>query len=340
MPPAGGCTWGGPLLCFEGTRTENIQNKLKNKLITAGYGTLADLLEASPEVISEKTAISIMVIRVWQAKLRALVHHPYTSALDLYPKELHDAFICPIGLPSLENIFSQLLRRSEIMEICGGPLSGKTQFCLHIALNAVRTSSRKVLYIDTVGQLSARRLKKMCKSLGDLPNRFMNLLECIYTVQIADIYGLFQFLDFLPHWKGSFLGAEDELFISDQPDIIIIDSLFAILAPFVGSKVDQGYGYNLINEMAFTLKNIASEMGVLVISVPHHRIGLESDDKASNEKFGNGDVRRCKVIRGVLMKSTTLAVGTEIVFLITEQGLSDMPGAEDDSVVMELSQEV
>ncbi|XP_055334803.1 DNA repair protein RAD51 homolog 4-like isoform X3 [Paramacrobiotus metropolitanus] len=304
-----------------------------------------------------------MVIRVWQAKLRALVHHPYTSALDLYPKELHDAFICPIGLPSLENIFSQLLRRSEIMEICGGPLSGKTQFCLHIALNAVRTSSRKVLYIDTVGQLSARRLKKMCKSLGDLPNRFMNLLECIYTVQIADIYGLFQFLDFLPHWKGSFLGAEDELFISDQPDIIIIDSLFAILAPFVGSKVDQGYGYNLINEMAFTLKNIASEMGVLVIytnlmpatvsktdrhanlglfwqSVPHHRIGLESDDKASNEKFGNGDVRRCKVIRGVLMKSTTLAVGTEIVFLITEQGLSDMPGAEDDSVVMELSQEV
>ena len=109
---------------------------------------------------------------------------PWQSAKEDLPRQIR--FKCP----KLEEHLGPALRPGNVIEISGQAGSAKTQFCLHLALQALRDPGH-VLYIVTERAFPTKRLQQLLFHSGlslDLMDRIIvkKALESAKFVQVVE----------------------------------------------------------------------------------------------------------------------------------------------------------
>lgn len=138
------------------------------------------------------------------------------------------------GIKGVDKLFYDGIPEGSTVLVEGGPGSGKTNFCLQIAMNACQTGMR-VLYMSF--EEPERRLKDHMMSFGGDPEK--------YEKKGLLMIKRFNALDIARSVEALLSEAKRELLIEIQPvlipkefkpDIICIDSLSSISSAFSGEE--------------------------------------------------------------------------------------------------------
>jgi hypothetical protein len=157
------------------------------------------------------------------------------------------SFSAPIatGLAKWDSMFHGGLPRGQITCIAGETGSGRSQLCLHAALAAAWTRAisppsthcSKIMYIDTSGQVTARRLHSMLTSIGEIGTsqaEEMKMLDALSLLDIRCCFSLFEGLDLLTELIDNQQRDSETVY-----DFIIIDSLYQWIMPLLSDTVEK-----------------------------------------------------------------------------------------------------
>lgn len=221
------------------------------------------------------------------------------------------------GVPSLDDLMGGGIETSTITELFGEAGSGKTNACLLLSRNVVR-SGKKVIFIDTEG-VSLERLHQVCQNVDfDKVSKDILFFEAHDYDQQEDAVNKAKSL------CKSGLGA----------GLVVVDSMTIFYRALVSSE-----GMEIrhrLGRMANTLLNIGREYEVPVLittQVYHdpetnsvHPIGghvLAHQAKAiiKLEKLNKG-IRRARIV-----KHRSVPSGREALFKIDECGFCECAGS-------------
>ncbi|GAV08062.1 Rad51b [Ramazzottius varieornatus] len=313
-------------------------------ILTAHYPTALDFLDIDCEVVVStipEAAIPLEVIK----RLRRLILHQLipkdTTGNDLFAT-YQSGFPLTFGLPHLDDIFRTELRNSEVLEVCGTPLSGKTQLCLQLICHNLLDTSCTIAIIDTGSHISPSRIAGILRLWGHGEDKLEECLRRLTFMKVTTISRLLQALDYV----SSFLPSSRDTRGSDgvsTKSIVVIDSLYAIVAPIIGGRKVEGFA--LMSQLAFTMKYVATELQAAVVytnlkppsedseaglqanlgvfwqSVPHHRISVHRVGELHVDSL-TAQVGHATEIVVSLVKSTKIAPICSVTVCITPAGLS------------------
>ena len=114
------------------------------------------------------------------------------------------------GCEAIDTLIPEGIPSGNLTQISGYESTGKTQLCLNLTVEAVKTKL-KVLYIDTQSAVSVKRLADLLDSNG----LSYVLLEFVDISKIFSIYELFDLLNLL--------------LLEDKYSLVILDSLSSLL---------------------------------------------------------------------------------------------------------------
>lgn len=187
-----------------------IDSHICERLSKIGIVTVRELLHASPLVLMLHCELSIKEIKSMIALVSDKVHCQPHSALEIMHKTLRRKRFLSTGIPKLDYNMKGGFLIGSISEICGAPGTGKTQFCLNCALQAVSipqisdsssgsvSQGQNVIYIDTELKFDPNRLIQMAlenfptlyssEYRADAPHQIDKLLECVkvYLFTVAN----------------------------------------------------------------------------------------------------------------------------------------------------------
>jgi len=156
-----------------------------------------------------------------------------------------------VGCPLLDKTLSGGLRSGELTEVVGESSSGKTQFCLHLSVQAAMRGE-KVAYIATEGAFPSSRLDQMVMATNKPELRDLILIQQIRNVQ---------------HLITVLTKDLEELLTTDPSvSCVAIDSVAAC----VRYDADQTSGLeraSLIHKLGQLTLNIALKHKVAVVAV-------------------------------------------------------------------------
>ncbi|XP_072099446.1 DNA repair protein RAD51 homolog 4 isoform X2 [Mobula birostris] len=188
--------------------------------------TVVNLVTADIEDLAQKCSISYKTLMAVRRVLLAQYSPFPSNGVDLYEELLGSTAILSTGNPSLDKLLDSGLYTGELTEFVGGPGSGKTQVCLSLAVSIACQLKQKVLYVDSTGGLSSRRLLQLIQSQVD-------------------------------RMEEQVTGAHGSL------KAIVVDSITAVLSPILGGH--QLEGMALMMQLARELKTLARELAIAVI---------------------------------------------------------------------------
>jgi RAD51-like protein 3 len=174
----------------------------------------------------------------------------------------------------------------DIVEICGGSGSGKTQMCLTVAA-AVAAEGQGVLLLDSAGSMDIARISDVLRASGLEQPDVENALDLIYVIPAGSPEAADAALDFLINDLLSIAAVyqrETKLYPGDtgiafQPAgrhslnsilrklaLVVFDSPAAILSPVLGWRLPDGWtGHAFSNRLASQLRTIASSSNAVVL---------------------------------------------------------------------------
>ncbi|MFH1249217.1 MAG: ATPase domain-containing protein [archaeon] len=180
-----------------------------------------------------------------------------------------------LGIPGFDQMIEGGIPRGISILVCGGPGTGKTTFCLHL-LNNLASRNEKCLYLSF--EESEERLKEHMRKYGLKPDE----LEKKGTLMIKrmDPFLISRSIE------GLLAEARGELLIKIDhikelippgftPSIIVLDSLSAISAAFIG-KED---GYRVYIEQLFKVLEKLNVTSFLI-----------SEVQQTSERYSNSGV--------------------------------------------------
>ncbi|XP_068188138.1 DNA repair protein RAD51 homolog 4 isoform X2 [Antennarius striatus] len=174
----------------------------------------------------------------------------------------------PAGVPSptsLDKLLDSGLYTGEITELSGGPGSGKSQVCFGVAANVSLRLKQGVVFIDTTGGFTAKRLLQMIQDETEDGREQMEALQRIRVFRPLDVFAL---LDCLYGLRGGELqqasGAGGG---GGSVKVLIVDSVSAVISPVLGGK--QSEGMSLMTQVASVLKTTAKDFNVSVLVTNH-----------------------------------------------------------------------
>ncbi|XP_022594482.1 DNA repair protein RAD51 homolog 4 isoform X2 [Seriola dumerili] len=203
---------------------------LVRDLRAADIKTVEDLVSSDIEELAQKCSVSYKALFAIRRVLLAQHTAFPVSGADLYEELLSSTAILSTGNPSLDKLLDSGLYTGEITELSGGPGSGKSQVCFGVAVHISYQLKQSVIYIDTTGGLTARRLLQMLQT------------ETSNTEEQASVGG------------GS-------------AKAVIVDSVSAVISPLLGSK--QNEGMSLMIQVAGILKTLAKDFNAAVLVTNH-----------------------------------------------------------------------
>ncbi|XP_046388020.1 DNA repair protein XRCC3 [Ischnura elegans] len=261
----------------------NIDRRIKESLEEAGIESVKSILAASETDFLTSANLSLSDIRQLRLAVSAHAHYPkrvFTllshepSAPRWWGRRLS------VGCPVLDLFLRGGIARSGVVELCGGSGSGKTQFCLQVALAAQipslqRTSSPLgTIFICTEDPFPSQRLRQLMKIF---PERYpevggMALGDNIFVEHIADVASLKECLQVrIPH----LLRTSPLSF-----GLIVLDSIAGVFrgsCEYDGNEAKEEQGKSIhsnilsrakdLKEIGGELHSLSSSHGLSVICV-------------------------------------------------------------------------
>jgi RAD51-like protein 3 len=108
--------------------------------------------------------------------------------------------------------------QNELIEWSGPTSSGKTQLCHLLTISTLASSNKRVIYIDSGGQFSSKRIKQLMNGDLFIKCKLSNFLERIIVVKCYKVQDLEQVLEELKYIE-----------FEDGIALLIIDSFASIV---------------------------------------------------------------------------------------------------------------
>ncbi|XP_019115774.2 DNA repair protein RAD51 homolog 4 isoform X1 [Larimichthys crocea] len=235
---------------------------LLRSLRAADVKTVEDLVSSDIEELARKCSVSYKALFAIRRVLLAQHTAFPVSGADLYEELLSSTAIISTGNPSLDKVLDSGLYTGEITELSGGPGSGKSQVCFGVAVHISYQLKQSVIFIDTTGGLTARRLLQMLQTETSNTEEQMEALQRIHIFRLFDVYSL---LDCLHSLRSGRL--QQASVGGGSVKAVIVDSVSAVIAPLLGGK--QNEGMSLMIQVAGTLKTMAKDFNVAALVTNH-----------------------------------------------------------------------
>ncbi|KAK0203677.1 P-loop containing nucleoside triphosphate hydrolase protein [Desarmillaria ectypa] len=163
-----------------------------SSLTKAGYETLQDIQEVSPEDLSEKFDIPLPTSRALiysQRNTLTLLGStpPLTQTASLFKSSRSEtkAKVSTLCAP-LDRLLSGGVSRSSVLEISGAPGTPKENLAVNIVASFVKAGER-VLFLDLQNMTSAETLRRSLKRIPDIPANFLELVSYVPMRTLSEV---------------------------------------------------------------------------------------------------------------------------------------------------------
>ncbi|XP_076606108.1 DNA repair protein RAD51 homolog 4 [Chaetodon auriga] len=235
---------------------------LVRDLRAADIKTVEDLVSSDIEALARKCSVSYKALFAIRRVLLAQHTAFPVSGADLYEELLSSTAILSTGNPSLDKLLDSGLYTGEITELSGGPGSGKSQVCFGVAVHISYHLKQSVIFIDTTGGLTAKRLLQMLQSETSDAEEQMEALQRIHIFRLFDVFSV---LDCLHGLRSGRL--QQASVGGGSVKAVIVDSVSAVISPLLGGK--QNEGMSLMIQVAGVLKTMAKDFNVAALVTNH-----------------------------------------------------------------------
>ncbi|KAI4460766.1 dna repair protein rad51 4 [Holotrichia oblita] len=141
--------------------TESVIDNLFSKQIF----TVANFIETDVKRLANLTNLTyknVLTIRKHIINKNAAVTK---NGLSAFEEWLDKNALLQTGIQNIDSILNGGLSTGHIYELCGLPASGKTQFCLTVAMNIAQKLKQHVYYLDCK-EISMQLESKLCWTRG------------------------------------------------------------------------------------------------------------------------------------------------------------------------------
>ena len=300
------------MFCFK-MNFKEIQTFLPDSALCREYKvkSLRDFLSSSPEKLCTMLQTSYSVIV--QVKKDLCSEHSASPipGIEEYQNLLEREHHISTGSLKLNELVGGL-EGGQVYEVIGNTGSGKTQLCLTATAECL-LGGGTVVYIDTRGDFSLRRLEQILTARGAAPDTLHSHLERVSFSRIATAEEL---------WEAVQVVAEEE-----KVQLLVIDNLSLPLLKLVTEDQVQG-GMYIGCLVSHLLQRIAHTKTTAVLLVSNIKGGGGPPnlpalgavwELAANVRIllerGAVETIRASVLRGDLKP--------EVQFTINERGVTD-----------------
>lgn len=245
--------------------TEEVMTKLKS----AGIKTIIDFMLKDSETLARETSVSYKDLQ----SIRRIIHAHHAafavSGTDVLDEAVRSSVVISTGVTSLNSLLGGGLMTGEVVEVCGGWGKGKTSLCLQLALHAALRQGLHTLFIDPSGSVSPSKLAPFIEAFSEEEEVMEKALSRIKITSPADIWSLFRALEKTYHpcitLDGSAGSSSSNSQGAGKLKLVIVDSLPILVMPLLDGTRKEGLG--ILNQLAMTLKTLASEQQIAVVVV-------------------------------------------------------------------------
>ncbi|XP_063154480.1 DNA repair protein RAD51 homolog 4 [Candoia aspera] len=227
-----------------------------------GVKTVVDLVSSDLEEIAQKYSLSYKTLVAVRRVLLAQFSSFPVSGADLYEELKRTTAILSTGIESLDKLLDSGLYTGELTELVGAPSAGKTQVCLFVAANVSHSLKQTVLYIDSTGGFTGARLLELLNCLTEDEEE---QAEALRRIQIFHAFDAYKMLDVLQEVRSYM--AQQILSTSGPVKLLIVDSISAVICPFLGLR--QPDGMALMMHLAREMKTLAKEFEIAILLTNH-----------------------------------------------------------------------
>lgn len=223
---------------------------------------------------------------------------------------------------SIDDLLEGGLRTGDIYEICGLPVSGKTQLCTTIACNIAHDLNQNIYYLDAKESFAGKRVKQILESKENTPE--MRAIDSMLKMFVKKVNSMHELVNAL-------YAIKEEILKGLRLRVVLINSLPALM--YSNSNRDPKYEWlnHSVNVMrflatehhvAFVVTNLVTNwyegdlgqqtfsetlgMGSYWARIPNTRLAIETDDR----------VRKVSVVR-----SNRLRIGKVCSVEINNRGV-------------------
>uniref|UniRef100_A0A8C4HA66 DNA repair protein RAD51 homolog 4 n=1 Tax=Dicentrarchus labrax TaxID=13489 RepID=A0A8C4HA66_DICLA len=250
------------MVVLRGGMCPGLDEDLVRGLRAVDIKTVEDLVSSDIEELAQKCSVSYKALFAIRRVLLAQHTAFPVSGADLYEELLSSTAILSTGNPSLDKVLDSGLYTGEITELSGGPGSGKSQVCFGVAVHIAYHLKQSVIFIDTTGGLTARRLLQMLQAETNNTEEQMEALQRIHIFRLFDVFSL---LDCLYGLRSGRL--QQASVGGGSVKAVILDSVSAVISPLLGGK--QNDGMSLMIQVAGVLKTMAKDFNVAALVTNH-----------------------------------------------------------------------
>ncbi|KAM8742711.1 DNA repair protein RAD51 homolog 4 isoform 2-T4 [Acanthopagrus schlegelii] len=240
-----------------------LDEDLVKDLRAADIKTVEDLVSSDTEEVAHRCSVSYKALFAIRRVLLAQHTAFPVSGADLYEELLSSTAILSSGSPSLDKLLDSGFYTGEITELSGGPGSGKSQVCFGVAVHISFHLKQSVIFIDTTGGLTARRLLQMLQTETSNREEQMEALQRIHVFRLFDVFSL---LDCLYSLRAGRL-QQASVGGGGSVKAVIVDSVSAVISPLLGAKHNEGM--SLMIQVAGVLKTMAKDFNVAAVVTNH-----------------------------------------------------------------------
>ncbi|KAI0222669.1 DNA repair protein RAD51-like protein 4 [Lamellibrachia satsuma] len=310
------------------------------KLSRIGVHNVVDVLIMDLDELSQKSKVSYKDLLSIQRVLLAQYSAFPMNGADLYDDVMSSVAIISTGSSNFDQLLDGGLYTAEITEVIGPVASGKTQFCLSIALSVAMETKQNIVYFDTGSSFNIVRLQDMLEARQKDSTQTVEMIGSL--IRCCKVYDIFELLSELETLKATLAEQTDKL-SSTSLKLVIVDCVAAVISPVLGGSQTDGHAYMM--HVSRILKTLAVEYSVAVLitnnvvygdggatrpamgrtwsHVPNTRIELVKPQHSAAELImelqsrTGGDLHR----RAVLLKSDRLLTNVSTSFVISDYGV-------------------
>jgi len=197
----------------------------------------------------------------------------------------------------------------------GAPGTGKTNLCILVLLECIRTGGKKIIYIDTEGGFSVERLSQLAPEAEKILEKVMILEPKTFQEQGEMIKGL----------------------AKKDADMVILDSAAALYRlEYADPDKDALVANRELSRQMSVLSNLARDKGIPIIVTSHT---YKNWDTENNEIVGGDSIKywaksvvflertgKMSERAATIIKHRWIPEGKSVKFFITQDGIKPAGG--------------
>ncbi|XP_013915765.1 PREDICTED: DNA repair protein RAD51 homolog 4 [Thamnophis sirtalis] len=229
-----------------------LSDEMVQVLKANGIKTVVDLVSSDLEDVAQKNSLSYKTLVAVRRVLLAQFSPFPVNGADLYEELKHTTAILSTGIERDER---EALKQTH-------PVDFVLKVCFIVAANVSHNLKQTVLYVDSTGGFTSARLLEL---LNCLTVDEEEQAEALRRIQVFRAFDAYKMLDVLQEVRSYM--AKQILSTSGPVKLLIVDSISAVICPFLGLR--QPDGMALMMHLAREMKSLAKEFGIAVLLTNH-----------------------------------------------------------------------